>query len=150
MSVNSKKILSIIVYYTLAVLALANAGFFAYALAVRDVALWAKIIYFIWVGVVAGVVIFDIICTSTKEAKAVSGLIVYILSVLAVVMACILYFVNSGVAGLATEFFNLFISISLISLMTTGYMIATWCVGEALVEHATSEEKIQKRSTTTK
>ncbi len=145
MSVNSKKILSIIVYYTLAVLALASAGFFAYALAIKDVALWAKIIYFVWVGVLAGTVIFDIICTSTGEAKAISGLIVYVLSVLAVIMACILYFVNSGVGGLATEFFNLFISISIISLMTTGYTIATWCVGESLVEHTTAEEKIKER-----
>ncbi len=146
MSVNSKKILSIIVYYTLAVLALANAGFFAYALAVRDVALWAKIIYFIWVGLVVGAIIFDVICTSSGEAKAISGLIIYILSVLAVIMACILYFVNSRANGLATSFFNLFISISLISLMTTGYMIATWCVGEGLVEHTTAEDKIAKRT----
>lgn len=145
MSVESKKILSTIVYYTLVVLTFVSAGFFIYALVVRDVALWAKIIYFIWSGLIASVVVFDIICTSTREAKQVSGLIVYILSVLAVVMACILYFVNTGVAGLATEFFNIFLSVSLLSLMTTGYTIATWCVGESLVEHSTARNEMIKK-----
>ncbi len=146
MSVYGKKILSIIVYYTLAVLTLASAGFFIYVLANRDVALWAKVIYFIWVGILIAEVIFDIICTSTREAKLISGLIVYILSILAVLMACLLYFTNSGATGLATEFFNLFLSVSLISLMTTGYLIAQWCVGEALDEHASAGDKIEKRT----
>ena len=146
MSVRSKKILSTIVYYTLIALAILNAGFFIYALIVRDVAMWAKIIYFVWSGLVIGAAIFDIICTANKDAKAISGLIVYVLSILAVIMSCILYFVNSGVDGLATDFFNLFISISFISLMTTGYLIASWCVGEALVEHASAEKEISNKT----
>ena len=145
MSVQNKRMLSTIVYYTLAILALASAGFFIYCLIIRDVVMWAKVIYFIWSGLVIGVVIFDILCTSTGEAKTVAGLIIYILSVLAVIMSVILYFVNAGANGLATDFFNLFLSVSLISLMTTGYMIATWCVGESLVEHKTAEEKIDER-----
>lgn len=145
MSVQNKKMLSTIVYYTLVVLALASAGFFIYCLVIRDVAMWAKVIYFIWSGLVIGVIIFDILCTSTREAKTVSGLIIYILSVLAVIMSIILYFSNAGMDGLATGFFNLFLSVSLLSLMTTGYMIATWCVGESLVEHKTAEEKIDER-----
>lgn len=143
MSVGNKKTLSTIVYYTLAILALAFAGFFAYALIIRDVAMWAKVVYFIWVALVIGVVIFDIICTSNGEGKTIAGLIVYILSVLAVIMAAILYFANSGMQGIATNFFNLFISISMISLFTTGFMIATWCVGENLVEHSTSNKELE-------
>lgn len=146
MSVQNKRMLSTIVYYTLAILALASAGFFIYCLIIRDVVMWAKVIYFIWSGLVIGVVIFDILCTSTKEAKTVAGLIIYILSVLAVIMSVILYFVNAGMDGLATDFFNIFLSVSLISLMTTGYMIATWCVGESLVEHKTAENEIENRT----
>ena len=145
MSVQNKKILSLIVYYTLIALALINAGFFIFVLVVRDLALWAKIIYFVWVGLVIGAIIFDIICTATREGKQISGLIIYVLSVLAVIMACVLYFVNSDMGGLATDFFNLFISVSLISLMTTGYMIASWCVGESLVEHKSAEDEIKRR-----
>lgn len=145
MSVENKKILSLIVYYTLVALALLNAGFFIYCLVIRDVALWAKIIYFVWVGLVIGAVIFDIICTATREGKVVSGLIIYVLSMLAAIMLVILYFMNSGMKGLATDFFNLFLSVSLISIMTTGYMIASWCVGESLVEHKTAQDEIVRR-----
>ena len=146
MSVLNKKILAIIVYYTLAVLALISAGFFIYCLVVKDVALWAKIIYYVWTGLVIGVLIFDIICTNSHEGKTISGLIIYVLSVLAVVMAGILYIINAGKTGLATSFFNLFVSVSLLSLMTTGYLIATWCVGESLVEHASAQDEIQQRN----
>lgn len=145
MSVNNKRTLSTVVYYTLAALALISAGFFLYCLLNREVVMWAEIIYYIWIALVVGAVIFDVICTSTGEGKQTSGLIIYILSLLSVIVAGILYFMNSGAGGLATEFFNIFLSVSLISLMTSGYMIATWCVGESLVEHKTAQREIEKR-----
>ena len=145
MSVRSKKLLSTIVYYTLAILALCSAAFFIYCLTTREVALWAKVVYFIWVAIAIGVVIFDIICTSSGEGKYISGLIIYVLSVLSVVMACILYFMNTGVEGMAVEFLSLFLSVSIVALMTSGYMIATWCVGESLVEHRSAQDEMQRR-----
>lgn len=143
MSIENKRRMSTIVYYTLIALSILSAGFFIYALIVKDVAMWAKIIYFIWAGVVIAVAIFDIFCTTSHRNKFISGIIIYILSILAVIMACILYFMNTGMDGLATDFFNLFISISILSLMNTGYLIASWCVGEALVEHASAEDEIE-------
>lgn len=143
MSVENKRKLSTIVYYTLAVMTLIFAGFFGFALVVRDVAMWAKVVYFIWIAVVVGAVIFDIICTGNNDGKTLVGLVVYVLSILAVVMAAILYFMNTGRAGLADNFFNLFVSVSLLSLITTGFLIATWCVGERLVENRTSAKEIK-------
>ncbi len=143
MSVGNKKTMSTVVYYTLAAITLAFAGFFIYALLVKDVAMWARVIYFIWVGFVVGVVIFDIICSSNGEGKTLAGFVIYVLSLLALIMAIILYFANTGTAGLATGFFNLFISISLISLFTTGFMIATWVVGEHLLEHSTENKELE-------
>ena len=142
MSVNGKRILSNITYYTLAILTLLATGFFIYCLSVKDVAGWAKTIYYIWSAVVIGVTIFDVICTNSGEGKFVSGIVVYVLSILAVAMACILYFVNSGMEGLATDFFNLFISVSMISLLTTGFMIATWVVGEHFIERRNENNKL--------
>lgn len=144
MSVSNKKLLSTIVYYTLIVLSILNAGFFIYALMVKDVAMWAKVIYIIWSVVVIAVAIYDVICTRARSSKFVSGLIIYVLSILAVVMACILYFINSGVDGLATDFYNIFLSVSILSLMTTGYLIASWCVGEAKVEHDSATDELDK------
>ena len=144
MSVGNKKTMSTIVYYTLAGITLAFAAFFIYALMVRpDVAMWARIVYFIWTGLLAGTIVFDIVCTSNGEGKTITGLLVYVLSLLALIMAVILYFVNTGVGGLATEFFNLFISVSLLSLFTTGFMIATWVVGEHLVEKARENKQLE-------
>lgn len=144
MSVSNKKLLSTIVYYTLIVLSILNAGFFIYALMVKDVVMWAKVIYIIWSVVVIAVAIYDVICTRARKSKFVSGLIIYVLSILAVVMACILYFINSGADGLATDFYNIFLSVSILSLMTTGYLIASWCVGEAKVEHDSATDELDK------
>lgn len=145
LSVINKRTLSIIVYYTLAVLALCSCAFFIYCLSVRGLVMWARIVYFIWAGLVAAAVIYDIICTGAKHNKETTGLMIYVLSVLAVIMAIILYFLNSGVNGLAENFFNMFLSVSIVSLMTTGFMIATWCVGEAVCEHRSAEIKIDER-----
>ena len=142
MSVENKRKLSTIVYYTLAILTVIFAGFFGYALIVRNIAMWAKVVYFIWIAVVIGAVIFDIICTGNNEGKTLVGLVVYVLSILAVIMAGILYFMNVTRTGIVLNFFNLFLSVSLLSLITTGFLIATWCVGERLVENRTSAKEI--------
>ncbi len=145
MGVENKRKLATIVYYTLAVLTVAFSIFFGYALFVRNVAMWAKVVYFIWLAVVIGAVVFDIICTTNNEGKTIVGLIVYVLSILAIVMAAILYVMNTTRTGLAIDFFNLFISVSILSLITTGFLIATWCVGESLVEHRTAAKEIKNQ-----
>ena len=140
MSGVNKKMLSTIVYYTLCILTFVFACFFGYALIVRDVAMWAKVVYFIWIAVVIGAVIFDIMCTSNKEGKTVIGLVVYVLSILAIIMAAILYFMNTTRTGLVLDFFNLFLSVSLLSLITTGFLIATWCVGDRIFRERKRKE----------
>lgn len=146
MSLDNKRMLSVLVYFTLAILTVLASAFFAYCLVVREVVMWARIIYFIWVALVIGVTIFDIVCTTTGEGKRISGLIVYVLSVLAVIMACVMYFANTGTQGLATEFFNLFLSVAIVSLMATGYMIATWCVGEKLVASESAQDEMRRKN----
>lgn len=145
MSVKGKKILSNIVYYTLIVMALVFSAFFVFALAVKDVAMWTKVLYFVWIGITIATLIFDIICTTTRNNKHISGLIIYVLSIIAVVLALVLYFVNTGATGLATDYFNLFISISFLSLLTTGFTIASWVIGENLVEHSVSYDKLKNK-----
>lgn len=146
MSVNNKRILSTIVYYSLIVLALASAGFFIFALVIRALPMWAKVLYYIWTGFVIGAIIFDIVCTYTSEAKQISGFIIYALSVISVIMMIVLYAINATRTGLAADFFNVYLTSSVLSLMLTGYTIAIWCVGESLVEHAVSQKEINKRT----
>ncbi len=145
MSEESKKILAIVVYFTLAVLAVASAGFFIFALVAKTLPMWAKVIYYIWSGLVIGAVVFDVICTMTGEGKYISGFIIYVLSVLCVIMSIILYLTNASRTGLNADFTWLYLASSLISYATTGYMIATWCVGQSEVEHVSSLNKIAER-----
>ncbi len=146
MSVFNKKVLSIIVYYTLVTLAIGAGAFFVFAVMINGLPLWAKIIYYVWVGLLVGAVIFDIICTCTHQAKTISGFIIYVLSVMAVAMTILLYLLNATTAGINPDFMQTYMSTSILSLITTGYMIATWCVGESVVEHATANKEIADKA----
>lgn len=143
MSVESKRKLSTICYYTLAILTFAVACLFGYALIIRRVAMWARVVYFIWLAVVLATVVFDVVCTHNNRGKEVTGLIVYVLSILSLIVAAILYFSNAGINGLVDNLFNMFISVSLLSVTVTGFLIATWIVGESLVEHKTAAKEIE-------
>ena len=143
MSVENKRKLSTICYYTLAILTFAVACLFGYALIIRRVAMWARVVYFIWLAVVLATVVFDIVCTHNNHGKEMTGLIVYVLSILSIVVAAILYFTNAGITGLVDNLFNMFISVSLLSITVTGFLIATWIVGESLVENRTAAKEIQ-------
>lgn len=143
MSVESKRKLSTICYYTLAILTFAVACLFGYALIIRRVAMWARVVYFIWLAAVLATVVFDIVCTHNNKGKEITGLIVYVLSILSLIVAAILYFTNAGINGLVDNLFNMFISVSLLSITVTGFLIATWIVGESLVENRTARKEIQ-------
>ena len=143
MSVESKRKLSTICYYTLAILTFAVACLFGYALIIRRVAMWARVVYFIWLAVVLATVVFDIVCTHNNSGKEITGLIVYVLSILSIIVAAILYFTNAGINGLVDNLFNMFISVSLLSVTVVGFLIATWMVGQSLVEHRTAAKEIQ-------
>lgn len=145
MNIDNRKTLLATVYYTLAILTLCACGFFIYALIVRGAAMWIKIVYFIWSGIVICNLIYDIICTRSSQWKNRSGWLVYILSLAAVVMAIVVYFINTTATGLATDFFNMYLSVSMLSLLTTGYLIATWCVGESLAKYGDSSRN-EKRA----
>ena len=92
---------------------------------------------------VLATVVFDVVCTHNNRGKEVTGLIVYVLSILSLIVAAILYFSNAGINGLVDNLFNMFISVSLLSVTVTGFLIATWIVGESLVEHKTAAKEIE-------
>lgn len=145
MSVESKRKLSTICYYTLAILTFAVACLFGYALIIRRVAMWARVVYFIWLAIVLTTVVYDIVCTHNNNGKEMTGWLVYILSILSLIVAAILYFTNAGLNGLVDNLFDMFISVSLLSVTVTGFLIATWLVGENLVEHKTAEREINSQ-----
>ena len=144
MSVEKKTVISSIAYYTLAILALAASIIFALNLMTDLLPAWARIVYYVWIAIAIGVIIYDVICTMKGEGKFLSGIIVYIVSILSVVMAIILYYVNGGLNGLVAEAFGMFITIPFLALMISGALIALWVVGESKIEHKKEEININK------
>ena len=146
MSVRSKKILSLITYYTLFGIAILMAAMTILFVLNRVVPMWAKVLYVLWACVVIGTLIFDIVCTSTKRMKFISGIIVYVLSIVSIIVTAILYLVSSSLtAGLTAVFMPVYTGIAAIVLSTTIYMIATFVVGEALVEHKSALKSMKEK-----
>lgn len=146
MKISGKKILSVITYYTLVSIALIMAGLTILYVLNREIPVWAKVIYVIWSCGVVGTIIYDIICTSLRQMKFISGLIVYSLSIASVIVTTILYLTqNTGLKlGLTTLFAPTFIGIASMVLSTTIYMIACFIVGEAIAEHSSALKSINK------
>ncbi len=146
MSIKGKKILSVITYYTLFGIAIIMAALALLFIINRALPLWSKILYSIWCCAVIGVLIFDVICTSTRRMKFISGLIVYVLSAVSLVVTIILYLVNTSLtAGLTTAFMPIFAGTAAVIMSTTIYMIATFIVGEAVAEHKSALKSVKEK-----
>ncbi len=146
MSVKSKKTLSVITYYTLFGIAILMAAMSILFVVNRALPMWSKILYVLWSCVVIGTLIFDIICTSTKRMKFISGILVYVLSIVSIIVTAILYLVRSSLtAGLTATFMPVYTGVATIILSTTIYMIATFIVGEAVAEHKSALKSIKDK-----
>lgn len=146
MSVKSKKILSLITYYTLFGIAILMAAMTILFVLNRVVPMWAKVLYVLWACVVIGTLIFDVICTTTKRMKFLSGIIIYVLSIVSIIVTAILYLVSSSLtAGLTAVFMPVFTGIAAVVLSTTIYMIATFVVGESVVEHKSALKSMKEK-----
>ena len=146
MSIRAKKVLSIITYYTLFGISVLMAAMTILFVLNRVVPMWAKVLYVLWACAVVGTLIFDIVCTTSKRMKFISGILVYVLSIVSIIVTAILYLVRSSLtAGLTATFMPVYTGIAAIVLSTTIYMIATFIVGEALVEHKSALKSIKEK-----
>lgn len=146
MSVKGKKILSLMTYYTLFGIAVLMSALTILFVLNRAVPAWASVLYILWSCAVIGVLIFDIVCTASKRMKFISGIIVYVLSIISIVVTAILYLVSSSLtAGLTAVFMPVYTGVAAIVLSTTIYMIATFIVGESVVEHKSALKSIKEK-----
>ena len=146
MSIKSKKILSVITYYTLFGIAVLMSAMSILYVVNRALPLWAKVLYVLWACVVIGALVFDIICTSIRKMKFISGIIVYVLSIVSIIVTAILYLTNAGLTvGLTTIFMPIYTGTATIILSTSIYMIATFIVGESIAEHKSALKSIKAK-----
>lgn len=146
MTIKGKKILSIITYYTLFGIATIMAAMSILFVLNRALPLWSKVLYTIWSCAVIGTLIFDIVCTTTRRMKFISGLIVYVLSIVSIVVTAILYLTSASLtAGLTAVFMPIYTGAAAVILSTSIYMIATFIVGESVVEHKSALKSIKDK-----
>lgn len=145
MDIKEKRILSIICFYTLIALSILMAGGFIVALAFRTFPLWAKVVYITWAGLVIATVIFDIVCTATNSMKFISGLLTYVLTILAIAMSIIVYLVYTTRSGLSTDINSVYMLAVAMSYATSLFMIAEFITGENLIEHNTSAKSLKQK-----
>ena len=146
MSLRGKKILSTITYYTLFAIAIIMAAMSILFIVNRALPMWAKVLYVLWACVVIGTLVFDIVCTSMKRLKFISGILVYVLSIVSIIVTVILYLVSASLtAGLTAAFMPIYTGTAAIIMATTIYMIATYIVGESVAEHASAIKSVKEK-----
>ena len=91
---NHKRILLNMSYYTLFGLGVLFSILFILRTIYSDMQLYVKIIYYVWSAGLIGNLIFDVICTRKHEMKYISGFIYFVLTLLCVVMAIDVFFMQ--------------------------------------------------------
>lgn len=130
---NQRRILLNMAYFTLVGLAIIFCVFFILRVVFSNFALYVKIIYYIWSGALILNLAFDIICTIVRRMKFISGLIFFILTLLGVVMAVDVFFMQGVTFRAITSLeVTYFINISL-SFMPIYLGIFAFIFGEKII-----------------
>ena len=141
MDANLKKVLQIVVYYSLIAIMLAFEVFFMITLANASMALWEQICYFVVAGLLVGVVVYDIVCTCIQSQKYISGLILYIITACVLVLSLIVMALNSNNGRLLIDISEKFFRIILFSYLINAFAILIYCTGEKLIITSTNRTK---------
>lgn len=130
---NQRRILLNMAYFTLIGLAVVACVFFILRVSFSNMLLYVKIIYYIWAGILILNLAFDIICTINKNWKFISGIIFFVLTLLCVVMAVDVFFMQGVTFKAITSVeITYFINISL-SFMPIYLGVFAFLFGEKLV-----------------
>jgi hypothetical protein len=139
MEFNGKKILLNMVYYTVCALLLATGVTFMIFLALSDTRTILKVGYFILTTLFVLLMLFDIICTNLTHMKFVSGLVLYVLTIVTIVMAFIVYGTWSTRGMIAVDLVNMFSTLTSMSFILAILNIIIFCVGQKIVEYRTTK-----------
>ena len=87
MDFRQKKVLLNISYYTLIGLGIFSSILFILKVAFSNMPVYIQIIYYIWCGFLILYLFFDVFCTIKQRFKFISGIILFVLALLGVIMA---------------------------------------------------------------
>lgn len=131
---NQKKVLLQMAYYSLAGLAIVFSLFFIYRTIYSGMPLYIRIIYYVWSGTLVLTMVYDIICTLKKEMKFISGVILFVLAILSVIMAVDVFFMQGvNFRTIRTLEITYFIDMTL-SFVPMTLSVFAFLFGEKLIE----------------
>ena len=91
---NQKRALLNMAYYTLIGVAMIFSVLFILRTSFSTLPFIIQVIYFIWTGALIINLAFDVYCTMRHRMKYISGMIFFVLTLLCVVMAIVVFFVQ--------------------------------------------------------
>ena len=144
MLAKQKNILLAITYYTLATITICFSVLFMVFLASQTTALYQQIMYYILSSLVVLLVALDIIFTVIKSNKFVSGILIFVLTLVTICMGCVLYMLMQVDFAIPTANLFSYIGMMALSYLTTIMLIVLFCVGESMITNST---RISKRKT---
>lgn len=141
MDANLKKVLLIVVYYSLIAVMVAFEVFFMITLASANMAVWEKVCYFILAGLLVAVIVYDIICTCLHTQKYISGFILFGITLAVVAISLIVMALNSANGRLLIDISERFFRIILFSYLINAFAVLIFCTGEKLIVNETNRAK---------
>lgn len=141
MDANLKKVLLIVVYYSLIAVMVAFEVFFMITLASANMAVWEKVSYFILAGLLVAVIVYDIICTCLHTQKYISGFILFGITLAVVAISLIVMALNSANGRLLIDISERFFRIILFSYLINTFAVLIFCTGEKLIVTETNRTK---------
>lgn len=135
MELGHKKVLLNMVYYTLIATMIAFVVFLLVSLGNATIAEWERVCFYIVIGLLVAVTIYDIICTCMRREKYIAGIILYVISIALVVLTLIVFALNASNGRLILDISERFFRIILFSYIIDAIAIAIFCIGEGLINN---------------
>ena len=115
--------------------------FFMITLANASMAAWERVCYYIIIGLLVVVVIYDIICTCRHSQKYIAGFILYIVTLALIILSLIVFALNSTNGRLLVDISERFFRIILFSYLINALAVIIYCTGEKLIVNITNRIK---------
>lgn len=127
---SSKRGFVNLVYYSLIVLSLLLTGLFLWRIIMSNVPMYIQVLYGIWAAILILTIVYDIFCTLSGRMKYISALILYLLTLIAVIMAIVLFFALGMNTAFGTFTEVRYIGLLLLSFASVVLSIIAYCAGK--------------------
>lgn len=143
MDFDKKKVLLNIVYYSAIGVMVAFVTFLFLSLAGASLAVWERVMFYVLVGALVGIVAYDIVCTCIHGEKFISGLMLYVATMCIIVFTLVVFALNSTSVRLFIDISERFFRLILLTYIINAMAVIIYCVGQDLVKKETTR-KINK------